>query len=214
MTADRRVDLFDAWATTYDQRIETGTAPVSFEGYEQVLAEVVARAQVTAGMRVLDLGIGTGNLAALFLDGGCVVWGVDFSAQMLARAQEKLPRLHVVQADLLADDWFGVLNQRFDRIVSSYVLHDLDLSQKMRLLARLAEGHLTTNGWMVIADVAYPDRAARTQAQAHWGRLWGEGEHYWAADETIAACQAIALHCTYRQVSTCAGVFVIRASGP
>jgi putative AdoMet-dependent methyltransferase len=194
----------------YDQRIETGTAPVSFKGYEQVLAKVVELSQAAGGMRVLDVGTGTGNLAALFLDAGCTVWGMDFSAQMLAKAHEKLPRLNVVQADLMADEWPEALNQRFDRIVSSYVLHDLDLSCKIQLLTRLTEKHLADKGRVVIADIAYPDRASRAQAKAHWKQLWSEDEHYWAADETIAACQVIGLCCTYCQVSSCAGVFVIR----
>jgi hypothetical protein len=62
---------------------------------------------------------------------------------------------------------------------------------------------------MIIADIAYPDQAARTQAQAYWGSLWSEAEHYWAGDETIAACKAIGLACSYEQVSSCAGIFVI-----
>lgn len=210
MNVDRRVSVFDAWAATYDQAIEAGTAPISFEGYEQVLAQVVERAKVTEGMRVLDLGTGTGSLASHFLAMGCQVWGMDFSAQMLAKAQAKLPRLHVVQADLLADEWPEALNQRFDRVVSSYALHDFDLSQKAHLLARVVREHLAENGRVVIADIAYPDRSTRAKAQAHWGRLWGEDEHYWAADETIAACQAMGLSCAYRQVSSCAGVFLIR----
>ena len=213
MSINRRVSLFDTWAANYDRSIESGTAPVSFEGYEQVLAQVVEQAQVSRGMRVLDLGTGTGNLASRFLDAGCTVWGMDFSTHMLAKARKKLPRLRTVQADLLADKWPEALNQLFDRIVSSYVLHDFDLSHKVQLLARLAREHLADEGRIVIADIAYPDRAARAQAQAYWGCLWGKDEHYWAADETFVACEAIGLSCTYRQVSSCAGVFVISAMG-
>ena len=162
-------------------------------------------------MRVLDLGTGTGNLASRFLDAGCEVWGMDFSAQMLAQARAKLPQLRTVQADLSADEWPRALNQLFDRIVSSYVLHDLHPAHRVQLLARLIGDHLVDGGRIVIADIAYPDQAARAQAQAHWGRLWGEDEHYWAADETIAACRTIGASCTYYQASSCAGVFVISA---
>ena len=205
----KRVELFDAWAANYDRLVETGSAPISFEGYEQVLAKVVKLAQVREGMRVLDLGTGTGNLAARFLDAGCDTWGIDFSAQMLTRAREKLPQLHVVLADLSAAEWPMLLNQPFDRIVSAYVLHDFDLSHKVQLLSRLAGRHLADNGRIVIADIAYPDQAVRAQAQTCWGCLWSKDEHYWAADETTIACQAIGLSCTYCQVSSCAGVFAM-----
>jgi putative AdoMet-dependent methyltransferase len=134
---------------------------------------------------------------------------MDFSENMLAKAQEKLPSLHPVLADLRSETWPQSLNRRFDRIVSAYVWHDFDLAYKMGLLKRLTEQYLASQGRVVIADIAYPDQMARTQAGAYWGRLWSEADHYWAADETIADCKAIGLSCTYQQVSSCAGVFVI-----
>jgi len=204
-----RKELFNAWAADYDQLLVAGTAPVSFEGYDDVLAEVVEQAQVAPGMSVLDLGTGTGNLAARFVTVGCEVWGMDFSEKMLAQAQEKLPSMHIVLADLLAEAWPQSLKRRFDRIVSAYVWHDFDLAYKMGLLKRLTEQNLARQGRVVVADIAYPDQTARTQAGAYWGRLWSEAEHYWAADETIVACKAIGLSCTYQQVSSCAGVCVI-----
>ena len=159
-------------------------------------------------MSVLDLGTGTGNLAAPFVNAGCDVWGMDFSENMLAKAQEKLPSLHLVLADLRDEAWLQNLTRRFDRIVSAYVWHDFDLAYKIRLLKRLTDEYLASQGLVVVADIAYPDQMARTQAAAYWGRLWNEAEHYWAADETIEACKAIGLGCTYQQVSSCAGVFV------
>jgi putative AdoMet-dependent methyltransferase len=202
-------ELYNTWAANYDQLLVAGTVPISFEGYDDVLTETVARAQVVPGMSVLDLGTGTGNLAARFMTMGCDVWGMDFSENMLAKAQEKLPSLHLILGDLRDKTWPQSLTRRFDRIVSAYVWHDFDLAYKMGLLKRLSEQHLTSQGRVVIADIAYPDQATRTQAGAYWGRLWNEAEHYWAADETITACTAIGLGCTYQQVSSCAGVFVI-----
>jgi putative AdoMet-dependent methyltransferase len=203
-------ELFDDWAKHYDESLAAGSAPVSFEGYDEVLAEAVRQAQVTPGMSVLDLGTGTGNLAALFVKLGCEVWGTDFSGNMLAKAQEKLPSLHAVLADLRDETWPKSLARRFDRIVSAYVWHDFDLDTRMGLLRRLTGQYLAPGGRVVIADIAYPDQRSREQARAFWGSLWSKDEYYWAADETSAACSAIGLDCSYRQVSGCAGVFVIQ----
>jgi putative AdoMet-dependent methyltransferase len=203
-------ELFDDWAKHYDESLASGSAPVSFEGYDEVLAEAVLQAHVIPGMSVLDLGTGTGNLAALFLDLGCDVWGTDFSRNMLAKAQEKLPSLHAVLADLRDETWPESLARHFDRIVSAYVWHAFDLDTRMGLLKRLTGQHLTPGGQVVIADIAYPDEASRKQARAYWGGLWSRDEYYWAADETSAACGAMGLDCTYQQVSGCAGVFVIK----
>jgi ubiquinone/menaquinone biosynthesis C-methylase UbiE len=206
-------DLYNDWASHYDQNLADGTAPVSFEGYEDVLNEAVKQARVVSGMSVLDLGTGTGNLAGRFIDEGCDVWGMDFSENMLAKAREKLPCLHAVLADLGDESWVHSLSRRFDRIVSAYAWHEFDLAYKLKLLKQLTGDFLSEAGRVVIADIAYPDQKARAQAGKHWGLLWGEAEHYWAADETIAACNNTGLNCSYKQVSNCAGVFVMENPG-
>lgn len=71
---------FDQWAADYDQDVVDDTS-FPFDGYSQVLALIVERAEVGCGATVLDLGIGTGNLAALFARQGCRVWGMGFTAK-------------------------------------------------------------------------------------------------------------------------------------
>jgi putative AdoMet-dependent methyltransferase len=202
-------DLYDDWASHYDQNLAEGTVPVSFEGYENVINEAVEQARATPSMSVLDLGTGTGNLAARFIDQGCDVWGMDFSENMLAKAREKLPALHTVLADLGDESWMHNLSRRFDRIVSAYTWHEFDLAHKLELIKRMTREFLSPGGRVVIADIAYPDQKARAEAGKHWVLLWSEAEHYWAADETISACRDMGLECVYKQVSSCAGVFVI-----
>jgi len=205
----KKEKIFDAWSTKYDEILAAKKAPVSFENYDEVLSSVLEVARVKDGMKVLDIGTGTGNLAALFLNANCVVWGVDFSSGMLAIAKKKLPTLHIVQANIAEDKWLKTLGQRFDRIVSSYVLHDFNFHSKIQLIKRLVSDTLSEYGLIIIADISYPTEIARSEAQDYWGRLWNPDEYYWAADETIAACQTMGLGCTYQQVSSCAGVFVI-----
>ena len=67
-----------------------GRGGFPFDGYEEVLDRVAAAAHARPGMAVLDLGIGTGNLAARLVAQGCTVWGIDFSTEMLKRAHGKL----------------------------------------------------------------------------------------------------------------------------
>jgi putative AdoMet-dependent methyltransferase len=211
MDQQRRVQLFDGWAEHYDQSIqEDGDFP--FDGYEQVLDEITRATCAQFGMKVLDLGIGTGNLATRFADLGCDMWGIDFSAEMLAKALEKLPQAVLVQADLLSD-WPTELDHRFDRIVSAYVLHEFDLLTKVKLLQRLTENYLAANGRIVVGDIAFPTSSARDQAQKKWSDLWDEAEYYWAADETADTCESAGLQVTYKQISSCGGVFVIEPVG-
>ena len=206
MSERDRSRLFDDWAERYDCSVQSATG--LFEGYERVLGQVVRSADVRPGMRVLDLGVGTGNLARRFIALGCEVWGLDFSPAMLDKARAKVPQVTLVQMDLLQDIWPGELAQgRFDRIVSTYVFHEFDLATKVRLLQCLAREHLAAQGRIVVGGVAFPTLYALQQAGADH---WDEDEHYWVADEAIAACQAAGFQASYKQVSSCSGVFVFR----
>ncbi len=207
-----RLRLFDAWALDYDAGV-TSEEGFPFAGYERVLERVVQRAvsgltlpqstQTQPPMRVLDLGTGTGNLAARFASLGAEVWGLDFSSQMLAKARENAPDATLLQADLLGD-WPPL--PWFDRIVSSYVLHEFDLSAKLSVLTRCAQ-QLKRGGKIVVADVAFPNVDIREAAHERWRDVWDEGEHYWAADEALAACEGPGFSGSFEQVSLCGGVF-------
>lgn len=207
MDPNDRMQLFDRWAENYDATLAPTDFP--FDGYDQVLDMVVRLAHVTPPMRVLDLGIGTGNLAVRFVQAGCVVWGIDFSAEMLAKAKTKLPHTVLFQGNLLGELPLKP-GQPFDRVVSAYVFHEFDLETKVRLLDRIASHHLSARGRILIADIAFPTVAAREAASHHWAAAWDEDEHYWAADETRAACERVGLHVTYEQISCCGGVFTFQ----
>jgi len=204
MDKRERVDLFDRWAERYDGSVREATGV--FDGYDEVLNQVVLDAGVQPAMRVLDLGVGTGNLAQRFVALGCVVWGADFAAAMLDRARVQVPQVILIQMDLRDKVWPGELGQRFDRIVSTYVLHEFDLATKIGLLDRLARHQLAARGRIVVGDIAFQNIEALRQAGADH---WDEQEHYWAADETVEACKRVGLRVTYKQVSSCGGVFAI-----
>jgi ubiquinone/menaquinone biosynthesis C-methylase UbiE len=133
-----RVQLFDTWAQHYDDSLASTDGDFPFDGYERILDEVVTLAGVRPGMRILDLGIGTGNLARRFVQQDCEIWGVDFSTEMLAKARVKLPQVHLVQANLLAG-WPADIQPPFDRIVSAYVLHEFTLEAKIDVLCRATQ---------------------------------------------------------------------------
>ena len=89
------------------------------------LYELVVRLGDLRGRRVLDVGCGTGRLAAALTErASAKVWGVDASPEMLAEARAKLPRgaaLKEARAEALPfkDGWF-------ERVVLWLVVHLVD----------------------------------------------------------------------------------------
>jgi putative AdoMet-dependent methyltransferase len=197
---------FDPWAESYDRDVVT-YSDFPFAGYERMLEIVVTLSDACAGMEVLDLGTGTGNLASRFAEKGCSLWCTDFSEPMLAKARLKLPQAHFVLHDLRAD-WPVELDRRFDRIVSGYVFHHFDLDNKVSLCRELVTLRLTPQGRLVIADLSFPSQTALDEFIKGFDD-W-EDEFYWLADESARALTNAGLNVTYDQVSPCAGVYLIQ----
>ncbi len=196
---------FDDWASSYDQSV-LDESHFPFIGYQQALEMVVQLAEPQPGMRVLDIGTGTANLAVRFAALDCRVWGTDFSAIMLEKARRKLPQACFLLADA-RQGWPPDLPPVFERIISGYVFHHFDLAEKVRLLAELA-AHLSPDGRLVMADIAFPDRTSMDDCRRMVGEDWDE-EFYWLADETIAALEPVGLRVEFTRISICGGVFVM-----
>lgn len=196
---------FDRFAGSYDHAmVSAGGFP--FTGYTGVLDRVVERADTHPGMQILDLGVGTGNLAERFADLGCTVRGIDFSAGMLQIARRKVPEAVFVQADLLGE-WPPRIRHRYDRVISSYSLHHFDPETRCLLLSRILREYLSPNGWIVVGDVSFPSADVREAARTAIGPAWDTSEFPWAADETVARCAAAGVRVGYEQVSSCGGVY-------
>ena len=99
--------------------------------------------------RVLDLGCGTGNSSAPFVEAGLHVTGVDRSPEMLSVARSKLPEATFAQGDFTA----FTLGETFDLAVSVFdSLNNLLDPQDFCRCAEQVLRHLEPNG-LFIFDV-------------------------------------------------------------
>jgi len=200
---------FDEWAEQYDQSVGTEQAFPFFD-YESMLGSMVKLAEPRRGMRVLDLGTGTGNLALRFKEAGCEVWGTDFSPGMLRKAREKIPEAHFHLHDLhtpLPDEVRGP----FERIVSTYVFHHFPLAEKVRILDGL-KSRLKPGGCILIGDIAFQNAKRRNKIKREAGEHWEE-EYYWLADETLEALGKAGWEAKFTEISRSEGIFLLMPGG-
>lgn len=138
-------DLYTRLAPFYDWMSRGLLAP--FGGDKRFRTDVVEVWSIRPGDRVLELGCGTGLMTRLLLDRGAHVTGVDRSAPMLARARKRAPEATFIEHDVPTLSPPGA----YDRVILSYILHELDRDQRAVTLA-LSRDALAPGGLVGIVD--------------------------------------------------------------
>lgn len=119
---------------------------------------LVKAADIRDGMKVLDLGCGTGTLALMLLEAhpGAAVTGMDIDPEILRLAQDKVDRagksIVLRQGSATAPPFES---NSFDRILTTLMLHHLSTEQKRAALAA-SLALLAPGGEMHIADFGKP----------------------------------------------------------
>ena len=197
---------FDSWAYQYDDSVkecdERGDYP--FAGYGEVLTRICGIVLAKPGADVLDAGFGTGVLTKRLYDGGCRIWGQDYSKTMIAIAQEKMPRAELYCGDLSLSLAGPLVGQRYDFAVVTYVLHHFTLEEKCVLLRRLLLC-LKPGGKILIGDIAFEDAADEASDRARFAADWDEDEKYLHYDEMKEIFPSL----TYEKISHCCGLFTL-----
>jgi demethylmenaquinone methyltransferase/2-methoxy-6-polyprenyl-1,4-benzoquinol methylase len=151
--------MFDRIAPVYDAMNRAMTL-----GLDRKWRRLTAEAVVTPGARVLDACCGTGDLALADARAGGRVTGVDFSEEMLARAERKAPEFDWVQADASA---LPFPDTSFEAVTVGFGIRNLaDLEGGLRELARV----LVPGGKLGCLEITRPRGILRP-----FFRLWFDG---------------------------------------
>ncbi|WP_407568901.1 class I SAM-dependent DNA methyltransferase [Deinococcus altitudinis] len=129
---------FSALASVYDAIM----ADIEYADWAEFILDYARDAGLTP-VSALDLACGTGALTAELAELGLKVTGLDFSAEMLAVAQTRLPGLTFVQADLRDFE----LGERFDLISCVFdSLNNLTRPEDLQLALGRMAAHLNPGG--------------------------------------------------------------------
>jgi ubiquinone/menaquinone biosynthesis C-methylase UbiE len=122
-----KVDPYKKSANKYDSFVEP---------FNRALRQIGLRLHPpTAGMKVLDVGCGTGTTLQLYQKAGCIVSGIDSSPAMLKIAQEKLNN----RAELFLGDASEMQysDDTFDLAIGMLTLHEMPENVRTKVLMEM-----------------------------------------------------------------------------
>lgn len=153
---------FDSWAETYDHSVKADTGSLKiYSNYEEILDTVYEKAinSIDKNSSILEIGVGTGNLASKFSRHGFNIIGIDQSREMIKVAKEKYPKLKLRLGDFLK---LPFENKTFDVIVSTYAFHHLNDEEKVIAIRELLRV-LKPIGKIIIGDLMFKNQSSKNE---------------------------------------------------
>lgn len=200
---------FDLWANDYDQTVQLSEEnnEYPFAGYKNILNLIFNEAMQKENSSILDIGFGTGVLATNLYEHDHRIDGIDFSEEMIAIAQEKMPEAKLIQWDMTNGLPETFANTKYDTIISTYALHHLTDREKTVFIKELL-AQLKPDGKIYIGDIAFQTAEDLVKCRLENIPHWDEAEFYFAFDEFEQVIQPIC-NVEFHSVSHCGGVIIL-----
>lgn len=142
-------------------------------------SRVIESAHLVPGMRVLDIGCGTGTLLILAAEAvpGAQLVGVDIDDSILERARRKIAvRGLSIQLERASATELPYADGSFERVLSTLAFHHLTREDKARAFAE-AHRVLRPGGELHLGDFGKPDTLYSRVASYLTERIGGEHVH-------------------------------------
>lgn len=153
---------FNSWADDYDDdvKVDRGTLKI-YKNYNYILNRVceLCTSSQNKELSILEIGVGTGNLASKFLKSNYKVVGIDQSREMLRVSKKKYPNLKVRLGEFLK---IPFNDKTFDIIVSTYAFHHLNSEEKSLAIKEMLRV-LKDNGKIIIGDLMFKNKEDEDQ---------------------------------------------------
>ena len=151
--------VFMKWLETSPKDYDRGIQLLTL-GRIQRLREKIVNDHIHEGMRVLEIGCGTGTLTQMMAQHGAIVTAIDASPRMLAEAEIKAKEANLQERISLKFMDATLIGERFpsgsfDLIVSTLVFSELP-SGEQRFVLDACQKLLAPDGRLMIADEVIP----------------------------------------------------------
>ena len=156
--------VFMKWLETSPKDYDRGIQLLTLGRIRRV-KERIANTYIQEGMRVLEIGCGTGTLTVMMAERGADVTGIDASPIMLEEAERKVAAAGLEDRVTLEYMDAALIGERFppasfDLIVSTLVFSELQPDEQRYVLAA-CKTLLKPRGRLLIADEVIPSGAGK-----------------------------------------------------
>jgi len=204
-----RKELFDLWAKDYNKSVlkseKEGSYP--FAGYSEVKYSIFDIISDAKKAKVLEMGVGTGEITKPLYDLGCEITGVDLSNKMIEIAKSHMEKSTFILADF--SDALNEISIKFDFIVFSYSIHHLSYNGQIELLIKLND-YLNEDGIIIIGDVSTFTIEDMNQLQNKYAAIWDDEEYYPILKKYQLSQLVDIYKLSYVQINEVAGVYKFR----
>lgn len=200
---------FNLWAGNYDKTVgisdEKNEYP--FAGYKELMNWIFVNIAAKGPAKVLDIGLGTGVISSKLYEHGNEITGIDFSAEMLQIAKQKMAEAKFIKHDFSKGMPLELKGCKFDFIISTYALHHLMEEEKPAFILSLLE-YLNTGGKIFIGDVCFDTIKELEDCKKSAEDKWDTEEYYFVYEDIKAKLDG---KCTieFIRFSHCSGILAI-----
>lgn len=120
------------------------------EPYKKLINSLIETIDPKPGEKILDAGVGTGNLSSKLVEKGVLVTGLDFSPEALAIFKTKCPKSEGKYSDLTKP--LSIPDETFDKIVSNNTFYNIPREKRLGALLELKRT-LKPGGKIVISNL-------------------------------------------------------------